>query len=35
MESNIDALVDGGRESAYCIPALLKDLKRYSYDFSL
>lgn len=35
MESNIYALVEGDRESAYYIPALLKDLKRYSYDFPL
>lgn len=35
IESNIDALTEGNRESAYFIPALLKDLKRYCYDFSL
>ncbi|CAI6370090.1 unnamed protein product [Macrosiphum euphorbiae] len=34
-ESNMDALTKGNRESAYFIPALLKDLKRYCYDFPL
>lgn len=34
-ESNMDALTKGNRESAYVIPALLKDLKRYCYDFPL
>ncbi|KAF0716405.1 Uncharacterized protein FWK35_00030084, partial [Aphis craccivora] len=35
IESNIDALVEGNRESAYYLPGLMKDLKRYSYDFPL
>ncbi|KAL5237639.1 hypothetical protein ACI65C_005049 [Semiaphis heraclei] len=34
-ESNIDALVEGNRESAYYLPGLMKDLKRYCYDFPL
>jgi hypothetical protein len=32
---NIDALVEGNRESAYYLPELMKDLKRYCYDFPL
>lgn len=35
IESNMDASTEGNRESAYFIPALLKDLKRYCYDFPL
>lgn len=35
MECNINTLVNGDREIAYYIPALFKDLKYYSYDFSL
>lgn len=35
MQCNIDASVEGDRESAYYVPVLLKDLKRYSYDFPL
>ncbi|CAI6376135.1 unnamed protein product [Macrosiphum euphorbiae] len=34
-ESNIDALIEGNRESAYYLPGLIKDLKRYCYDFPL
>jgi len=34
-ESNIDALIEGNRESAYYLPGLIKDLKCYCYDFPL
>lgn len=34
-ESQIDADIQGNRDSAYYFPELLKDLKRYCFDFPL